>query len=51
MLIMFLMIIADKSKHLEIPFLSPEEIEDVLRKHVRDCPEELITELADHLIR
>nr|XP_034965254.1 E3 UFM1-protein ligase 1 isoform X2 [Zootoca vivipara] len=41
----------NKSKHLEIPFLSPEEIEDVLRKHVRDCPEELITELADHLIR
>nr|XP_034965253.1 E3 UFM1-protein ligase 1 isoform X1 [Zootoca vivipara] len=42
---------SNKSKHLEIPFLSPEEIEDVLRKHVRDCPEELITELADHLIR
>ncbi|XP_053237469.1 E3 UFM1-protein ligase 1 [Podarcis raffonei] len=42
---------SNKSKHLEIPFLSPEEIEDVLRKHVRDCPEELITDLADHLIR
>ncbi|XP_062980935.1 E3 UFM1-protein ligase 1 isoform X1 [Elgaria multicarinata webbii] len=38
-------------KHLEIPFMSLEEIEDVLRKHVRDCPEELITELVDHLIR
>ncbi|XP_062980936.1 E3 UFM1-protein ligase 1 isoform X2 [Elgaria multicarinata webbii] len=40
-----------RSKHLEIPFMSLEEIEDVLRKHVRDCPEELITELVDHLIR
>lgn len=40
-----------RSKQLEIPFMSQEEIEDVLRKHIRDCPEELITELADHLIR
>ncbi|KAH0622158.1 hypothetical protein JD844_024212 [Phrynosoma platyrhinos] len=42
---------ANRSKHLEIPFMSQEEIEDVLRKHVKDCPEELVTELADHLIR
>ncbi|XP_053143536.1 E3 UFM1-protein ligase 1 isoform X2 [Hemicordylus capensis] len=41
----------NRSKHLEIPFMSLEEIEDVLRNHIRDCPEELITELADHLIR
>ncbi|XP_063168021.1 E3 UFM1-protein ligase 1 [Candoia aspera] len=40
-----------RSKQPEIPFMSQEGIEDVLRKHVRDCPEELITELADHLIR
>ncbi|XP_061479361.1 E3 UFM1-protein ligase 1 [Rhineura floridana] len=41
----------NRSKPLKIPFMSQEEIEEVLRKHVRDCPEELITELADHLIR
>ncbi|XP_020639413.3 E3 UFM1-protein ligase 1 [Pogona vitticeps] len=41
----------NRSKHHEIPFMTQEEIEDVLRKHVKDCPEELITELADHLIR
>uniref|UniRef100_A0A803TET4 E3 UFM1-protein ligase 1 n=1 Tax=Anolis carolinensis TaxID=28377 RepID=A0A803TET4_ANOCA len=40
-----------RSKHLEIPFMSQEEIEEVLRKHVKDCPDDLITELADHLIR
>ncbi|XP_062825115.1 E3 UFM1-protein ligase 1 isoform X2 [Anolis carolinensis] len=42
---------ASRSKHLEIPFMSQEEIEEVLRKHVKDCPDDLITELADHLIR
>ncbi|KAL8186278.1 UNVERIFIED_CONTAM: E3 UFM1-protein ligase 1 [Gekko kuhli] len=41
----------NRSKHLEILFMSHEEIEDVLRKHLRDCPEELILELADHLVR
>ncbi|XP_077160006.1 E3 UFM1-protein ligase 1 isoform X2 [Paroedura picta] len=41
----------NRSKHLEILFLSHEEIEDVLRKHIRDCPEELILELADHLVK
>ncbi|KAJ7341763.1 hypothetical protein JRQ81_006757 [Phrynocephalus forsythii] len=41
----------NRNKHHEIPFLTQEEIEGVLRRHVKDCPEELITELADHLIR
>uniref|UniRef100_A0A8C0GI35 E3 UFM1-protein ligase 1 n=1 Tax=Chelonoidis abingdonii TaxID=106734 RepID=A0A8C0GI35_CHEAB len=40
-----------RNKHLEIPFMSREEIQDVLRNHIQDCPEELITELAEHLIR
>ncbi|XP_065257312.1 E3 UFM1-protein ligase 1 [Emys orbicularis] len=40
-----------RNKHLEIPFMSREEIQDVLRSHIEDCPEELITELAKHLIR
>ncbi|NWR59555.1 UFL1 ligase, partial [Bucorvus abyssinicus] len=39
------------NKQLEFPFMSQEEIEDVLKTHMQDCPEELITELAEHLIR
>lgn len=45
------MTITGRNKHLEIPFMSQEEIQDVLRSHIQDCPEELITELAEHLIR
>ncbi|XP_060093344.1 E3 UFM1-protein ligase 1 [Heteronotia binoei] len=41
----------NRSKHMETLFMSHEEIEDVLRKHIRDCPEDLILELADHLVR
>uniref|UniRef100_A0A8B9Q6V7 E3 UFM1-protein ligase 1 n=1 Tax=Apteryx owenii TaxID=8824 RepID=A0A8B9Q6V7_APTOW len=40
-----------RNKQPEFPFLSQEEIEDVLKTHIEDCPEELITELAEHLIR
>nr|XP_013804243.1 PREDICTED: E3 UFM1-protein ligase 1 [Apteryx mantelli mantelli] len=40
-----------RNKQPEFPFLSREEIEDVLKTHIEDCPEELITELAEHLIR
>ncbi|XP_068016508.1 E3 UFM1-protein ligase 1 isoform X3 [Melanerpes formicivorus] len=40
-----------RNKQPEFPFLSQEEIEDVLRSHKQDCPEELITNLAEHLIR
>ncbi|NXG35276.1 UFL1 ligase, partial [Dromaius novaehollandiae] len=39
------------NKQPEFPFLSQEEIQDVLKTHIEDCPEELITELAGHLIR
>ncbi|NXR10054.1 UFL1 ligase, partial [Semnornis frantzii] len=39
------------NKQPEFPFLSQEEIQDVLRTHKQDCPEELITDLAEHLIR
>uniref|UniRef100_A0A4W3JEZ6 E3 UFM1-protein ligase 1 n=1 Tax=Callorhinchus milii TaxID=7868 RepID=A0A4W3JEZ6_CALMI len=35
----------------EIRFMTQEEIEDVLKNRLEDCPEELITELAAHLIR
>ncbi|XP_019393318.1 PREDICTED: E3 UFM1-protein ligase 1 [Crocodylus porosus] len=40
-----------RNKHLEMLFMSQEEIQDVLRNHIQDCPEELIIELAEHLIR
>ncbi|XP_032910889.1 E3 UFM1-protein ligase 1 [Catharus ustulatus] len=40
-----------RNKKLEFPFMSQEEIEDVLKTHMQDCPEELITEIAEHLRR
>ncbi|OXB83152.1 UNVERIFIED_CONTAM: hypothetical protein H355_014408, partial [Colinus virginianus] len=40
-----------RNKQLEFHFMSQEEIQDVLRTRVQDCPEELITELAEHLMR
>ncbi|NXY59738.1 UFL1 ligase, partial [Callaeas wilsoni] len=39
------------NKKLEFPFMSQEEIEDVLKTRMQDCPEELITEIAEHLRR
>ncbi|XP_063773080.1 E3 UFM1-protein ligase 1 [Pseudophryne corroboree] len=42
---------ANKLKEREIPFMSLEEIQDVLRKHVPDSPDELIVELSENLIR
>ncbi|XP_001367653.1 E3 UFM1-protein ligase 1 isoform X3 [Monodelphis domestica] len=38
-------------KKSEITFMSVEEIEDVLKKHIQDGPEEFVTELAEHLTR
>ncbi|XP_014739130.1 PREDICTED: E3 UFM1-protein ligase 1 isoform X2 [Sturnus vulgaris] len=40
-----------RNKKLEFPFMSQEEIEDVLKTRLQDCPEELITEIAEHLRR
>ncbi|XP_063009108.1 E3 UFM1-protein ligase 1 [Melospiza melodia melodia] len=40
-----------RSKKLEFFFMSQEEIEDVLKTHMQDCPEELITEIAEHIRR
>ncbi|NXN86598.1 UFL1 ligase, partial [Bombycilla garrulus] len=40
-----------RNKKLEFPFMSQEEIEDVLKARMQDCPEELITEIAEHLRR
>uniref|UniRef100_A0A4W3J100 E3 UFM1-protein ligase 1 n=1 Tax=Callorhinchus milii TaxID=7868 RepID=A0A4W3J100_CALMI len=44
-------IASSKNKQKEIRFMTQEEIEDVLKNRLEDCPEELITELAAHLIR
>ncbi|XP_056343694.1 E3 UFM1-protein ligase 1 [Oenanthe melanoleuca] len=40
-----------RNKKLEFPFMSQEEIEDVLKTRMQDCPEELITDIAEHLRR
>lgn len=45
------MAVTGRNKQLEFPFMSQEEIQDVLKTHMQDCPEELIAELAEHLIR
>ncbi|XP_069830857.1 E3 UFM1-protein ligase 1 [Dendropsophus ebraccatus] len=41
----------NKPKEREVPFMSLEEIQDVLRKHVPDAPEELVIELSENLVR
>ncbi|XP_028903049.1 E3 UFM1-protein ligase 1 [Ornithorhynchus anatinus] len=40
-----------RNKQPETTFMSVEEIEDVLGRHIEDCPAELVTELAEHLLR
>ncbi|XP_048452710.1 E3 UFM1-protein ligase 1 [Rhincodon typus] len=40
-----------KQKQKEIIFMAQEEIEDILRNRLEDCPEEMICELAEHLMR
>ncbi|CAH6777410.1 E3 UFM1-protein ligase 1 [Phodopus roborovskii] len=38
-------------KKPDIMFMFPDEIEDYLKKHVQDAPEEFISELAEYLIK
>lgn len=38
-------------KKPEITFMFQDEIEDFLRKHLQDAPEEFISELAEYLIK
>ncbi|XP_062953087.1 E3 UFM1-protein ligase 1 [Cynocephalus volans] len=38
-------------KKPEITFMFQDEIEDFLRKHVKDAPEEFISELAEYLVK
>ncbi|KAJ8356034.1 hypothetical protein SKAU_G00188280 [Synaphobranchus kaupii] len=41
----------NRNKQTEVPFMSPEEVTAVLEKHVCDCPEDMLSELAEHLMR
>ncbi|XP_036405513.1 E3 UFM1-protein ligase 1 [Megalops cyprinoides] len=41
----------NRNKQTEVPFMSLEELVSVLEKHVVDCPEEMVSELAEQLIR
>uniref|UniRef100_A0A3B4YGX1 E3 UFM1-protein ligase 1 n=1 Tax=Seriola lalandi dorsalis TaxID=1841481 RepID=A0A3B4YGX1_SERLL len=38
-------------KQTEAPFMAQEEIVAVLEERVSDCPEEILSELAEHLVR
>ncbi|XP_029903398.1 E3 UFM1-protein ligase 1 [Myripristis murdjan] len=41
----------NRSKQTEVPFMAQEEIVAVLEERVSDCPEEILSELAEHLVR
>ncbi|KAM4633692.1 E3 UFM1-protein ligase 1 [Polymixia lowei] len=41
----------NRSKQTEVPFMALEEIVAVLEERVSDCPEEILLELAEHLVR
>ncbi|XP_039982029.1 E3 UFM1-protein ligase 1 [Xiphias gladius] len=41
----------NRSKQTEAPFMAREEIVAVLEERVSDCPEEILSELAEHLVR
>lgn len=45
-----LMYVTGKKKP-DIMFMFQDEIEDYLKKHVQDAPEEFISELAEYLIK
>ncbi|XP_068564656.1 E3 UFM1-protein ligase 1 [Cebidichthys violaceus] len=41
----------NRSKQSAAPFMAQEEIVAVLEERVSDCPEEILSELAEHLVR
>ncbi|XP_039638578.1 E3 UFM1-protein ligase 1 [Perca fluviatilis] len=41
----------NRSKQTAAPFMAQEEIVAVLEDRVSDCPEEILSELAEHLVR
>ncbi|XP_037541177.1 E3 UFM1-protein ligase 1 [Nematolebias whitei] len=40
-----------RSKQTEAPFMAEEEIVTTLEQRLNDCPEEVLSELAEHLVR
>ncbi|KAF7649689.1 hypothetical protein LDENG_00137600 [Lucifuga dentata] len=41
----------NRSKQSEVSFMAQEEIAAILEQRVSDCPEEVLSELAEHLVR
>lgn len=41
----------DRSKQTAAVFMTQEEVVAVLEERVSDCPEEILSELAEHLVR
>lgn len=41
----------DRSRQTETPFMAQEAIVAVLEEGVSDCPEEILSELAEQLVR
>lgn len=41
----------NRSKQSAAPFMAQEEVVAVLEERVSDCPEEILSELAEHLVR
>lgn len=41
----------NRSKQTAAPFMTQEEIVSVLEEKVSDCPDEILSELAEHLVR
>lgn len=40
-----------RSKQTEAPFMAEEDIVSTLEQRLNDCPEEVLSELAEHLVR
>lgn len=41
----------NRNKQTEVPFMAEEEIITLLEQRLTDCPEEILSELAGHLVR
>ncbi|KAM7367541.1 hypothetical protein PAMP_013830 [Pampus punctatissimus] len=41
----------NRNKQTEVPFMNQKEIVAALEQQVSDCPEEILSELAEHLVR
>lgn len=48
---LFFFLCEDRGKQPESVFMSQEDLECVLRERVSDCPDEILCELSEHLVR